>query len=59
MSDADGQLEALYGTGPDGAVLVRPDGFVCWRSSTAHANPEGELTAALDAALGRGVSSAV
>ena len=53
VNDATGQLEALYGTGPDGAVLVRPDGFVAWRSSAAHVDAAGELTAALDAALGR------
>ena len=53
VSDAAGKLEALYGTSPDGAVLVRPDGFVSWRSSAAHANVAGELTAALDVALGR------
>ena len=59
VSDADGELEALYGSGPEGAVLVRPDGFVCWRSSAPHANAGGELAAALAAALGRHVSSAV
>jgi putative polyketide hydroxylase len=26
-----GHFEALYGVEPDGAVLVRPDGFVGWR----------------------------
>jgi putative polyketide hydroxylase len=26
---------ALLGITSDGAVLVRPDGFVCWRSSSA------------------------
>ena len=27
-----GRFEALYGVEPDGAVLVRPDGFVGWRA---------------------------
>jgi 2,4-dichlorophenol 6-monooxygenase len=37
----------------DGAVLVRPDRFVAWRSLTAAADPLGELTAALGAVLAR------
>ena len=53
VSDATGSLESVYGTGPAGAALVRPDGFVAWRSSTADADPDGELTGALGAALGR------
>jgi hypothetical protein len=53
VTDASGGLEALYGTGPEGAVLVRPDGFVAWRSSGSHPEPEGELAAALGSALAR------
>ena len=53
VTDASGSLEALYGTGPEGAVLVRPDGFVAWRSSGSHPEPEGELAAALGSALAR------
>jgi 2,4-dichlorophenol 6-monooxygenase len=37
----------------DGALLVRPDRFVAWRSPTAAADPLGELTAALGAVLAR------
>jgi 2-polyprenyl-6-methoxyphenol hydroxylase-like FAD-dependent oxidoreductase len=40
-----------YGIGADGAVLVRPDGIVGWRSRGAFA-PD-ELTGALDAILAR------
>jgi 2-polyprenyl-6-methoxyphenol hydroxylase-like FAD-dependent oxidoreductase len=44
--DADGFAEA-YGLGPDGCVLVRPDGFVAWRTT-------GPASAsALEAALRR------
>jgi len=43
----------VYGTGSDGAVLVRPDGFVAWRTSGSHPDPEGELAGVLGAALGR------
>ncbi|GAA2272096.1 hypothetical protein GCM10010430_67560 [Kitasatospora cystarginea] len=32
-----------YGTGPDGAVLVRPDGFVAWRATAAAADAESVL----------------
>jgi len=35
-------------------VLVRPDGFVAWRASAPHPDPEDELARALGAALGRG-----
>ncbi|MDH6124953.1 FAD-dependent monooxygenase [Kitasatospora sp. GP82] len=34
---------AAYGTGEDGAVLIRPDGFVAWRSARAVADAEGVL----------------
>jgi hypothetical protein len=30
-----GRFEALYGVEPDGAVLVRPDGFIGWRAQRA------------------------
>ena len=30
-----GQFQALYGIGPEGAVLIRPDGHVAWRSTDA------------------------
>jgi 2-polyprenyl-6-methoxyphenol hydroxylase-like FAD-dependent oxidoreductase len=53
VGDAAGELETAYGTGPEGAVLVRPDGFVSWRSSGPHASAAGELAPALAAALGR------
>ncbi|MFE1251423.1 FAD-dependent oxidoreductase [Streptomyces sp. NPDC058766] len=32
-----------HGTGPGGAVLVRPDGFVAWRSPGPHTDAETEL----------------
>ncbi len=43
-----GGFEELYGVEPDGAVLVRPDGFVGWRAQRAGERPPrtcGELSA--------------
>ncbi|MFI5734762.1 FAD-dependent oxidoreductase [Kribbella sp. NPDC051587] len=48
----DGALDA-YGIKGDGAVLVRPDGFVAWRSVGASADPESELREVLAAVLAR------
>ncbi|MEV6761209.1 FAD-dependent monooxygenase [Streptomyces sp. NPDC051105] len=42
--DGEGMDWAVaHGTTADGAVLVRPDGFVAWRSEGAVPDPEGEL----------------
>ena len=50
--DADANWPALYGV-EDGAVLVRPDGHVAWRTPRAVDNPERALRKALDAVLFR------
>jgi hypothetical protein len=51
FEDGSGRFEDLYGIGPEGAALVRPDGFVAWRTQSG---PEGEALAdALAAALAR------
>jgi putative polyketide hydroxylase len=55
--DTTGGLETSYGTGAAGAVLVRPDGFIAWRASASHADPESELAHALGTALGHSVVS--
>ncbi len=44
--------------GPDGAVLVRPDRYVAWRSATAADDPRAALGAALGQVLARPLSSA-
>ncbi|GAA5017070.1 FAD-dependent monooxygenase [Kitasatospora paranensis] len=49
--EADADFTAAYGIAADGAVLVRPDGFVAWRSADAARDPETELTRALEAVL--------
>jgi len=38
---------AAFGIGPEGASLVRPDGYVAWRSLELPADPAAALTAAL------------
>ncbi len=43
---------ALHGVGPGGAVLVRPDGFVAWRSPGPTPDPEQEIATALRTVLG-------
>jgi len=46
LIDTAGEWPSLYGVGRDGAVLVRPDGHVAWRTETTDANPATKLTAA-------------
>jgi putative polyketide hydroxylase len=49
----ESDFEGLYGVGPDGAVLVRPDGHVAWRSAGASQTPAADLRPALDRILRR------
>jgi hypothetical protein len=53
ISDPDGNWHNAYGIEPDGAVLVRPDGYVAWRSRTGVANPEAALRDVFDRLLGK------
>ncbi|HEY2958475.1 MAG TPA: FAD-dependent monooxygenase [Actinomycetota bacterium] len=46
-------LAGAHGITPAGALLVRPDGFVAWRSTGAAADPTVELERALQAILSR------
>jgi len=45
--------EAAYGIENSGAVLVRPDGYVAARFSSAVTDPRQTLHSALDAILAR------
>jgi 2-polyprenyl-6-methoxyphenol hydroxylase-like FAD-dependent oxidoreductase len=53
IEDADGQWPAAYGVDEDGAVLVRPDGHVAWRSPSLAREPTATLRATLAAILAR------
>ncbi|QKV90994.1 FAD-dependent monooxygenase [Streptomyces sp. NA02950] len=59
-ADADLQIRGgadwadTHGTTQEGAVLVRPDGFVAWRAQRMPANAEQELADVLLDVLGRG-----
>jgi putative polyketide hydroxylase len=54
LRDVDGAWGTAYGVGDTGAVLVRPDGFVAWRSPGAVADPAQALGEALERVLCRG-----
>jgi putative polyketide hydroxylase len=43
----------VTGLTPDGALLIRPDEFVCWRADRLPADPERDLRQALSAILGK------
>ncbi len=48
-----GGSSQLYGIGTDGATLVRPDGFVAWRTKGATDEAGGAVATALSRALSR------
>ncbi|MFD7099348.1 aromatic-ring hydroxylase C-terminal domain-containing protein, partial [Streptomyces xanthophaeus] len=43
----------VHGTHPEGAVLVRPDGFVAWRWTQAVEDPQAVLHEVMSTLLGR------
>jgi len=46
-------IAAAYGIGPAGASLVRPDGYIGWRSRGAAPDPAAEFSRALTTLLAR------
>lgn len=52
VGDPDGRRTAAYGVAADGATLVRPDGFVAWRSTGPVQDPAAALADAVRAMLG-------
>jgi putative polyketide hydroxylase len=54
FADPEGRWQEVYGVGAGGAVLVRPDGYVGWRSRAGVDDPARVLENALDRTLVRG-----
>ncbi len=52
LEDPDGHFARALGLSEQGASLVRPDGFVAWRSPDASSRPETALREALTSSLG-------
>jgi putative polyketide hydroxylase len=53
LKPADEGWREAYGIDDSGAVLVRPDGYVAWRSAGAAADPAAALAGAMAAIQGR------
>ncbi|EGX58939.1 polyketide hydroxylase [Streptomyces zinciresistens K42] len=53
VPEPDADWAELHGTAEDGAVLVRPDGFVAWRADAAMPDTDRVLTAVLQSVLCR------
>jgi hypothetical protein len=56
LMDVDGTWGSLYDLGAHGAVLVRPDGVVAWRTRDAAGDAPSALTAVLEQVLGQGTT---
>lgn len=52
VADPDGAWTALLGISDEGALLVRPDQHVAWRSARSVANPGDALRSALSRSVG-------
>ena len=52
IRDIDGRWAHVTGLSPDEALLVRPDGFVAWRTGVLPASPQNRLSQALCQILG-------
>ncbi|MEU6309690.1 FAD-dependent monooxygenase [Streptomyces sp. NPDC047014] len=52
--DVDGIFRTAYGVGPDGAALIRPDGFIGWRTADGSAGALDRLRSAALALRGHG-----
>jgi putative polyketide hydroxylase len=48
LHDVYGRWSAAYGVADDGAVLIRPDGFIAWRSHQLAADPETVMRTVLE-----------
>jgi 2-polyprenyl-6-methoxyphenol hydroxylase-like FAD-dependent oxidoreductase len=54
FEDPAGEFAQVFGLEPTGAVLVRPDGFVAWRSKEMIEAPQRRLEQVLDMVLVKG-----
>jgi hypothetical protein len=52
LVDPTGHFPESVGIGADGALLVRPDGFVSWRACESARDPVEGIAGALSRALG-------
>jgi 2-polyprenyl-6-methoxyphenol hydroxylase-like FAD-dependent oxidoreductase len=52
VDDPEGRFAQAYGVSAEGASLIRPDGFVAWRSHGSVPDPRGNLQEALARSLG-------
>ena len=51
VKDPGGEFTAGVGISAEGAILVRPDGFVAWRSEAAQPDPYASMRAAFATSL--------
>jgi len=51
LIDPEGDWHEAYGVETDGAVLVRPDGYVAWRCRSGSSEPGEVLRAVFDGLL--------
>jgi putative polyketide hydroxylase len=51
LVDEESAWHEAFAVGPNGAVLIRPDGYVSWRSRTAATDPRQELSNVLNRIL--------
>lgn len=58
LADRAGEWAAIRGTDPSGALLVRPDRHIAWRTAQAPADPAAELQSVLDRLLRRPIVGA-
>jgi len=52
LADPEGRFTQAYGISSSGASLLRPDGYIAWRSAGSSAEPERRLMEAVSASLG-------
>jgi len=53
LFSADGAFEAAYGVPEDGAIIVRPDGVLAWRTSDADTDADRAVETAMSRLLAR------